>query len=277
MKRSPRPASQTFPSRIARNRKRSLGRTAPAATPVHVRTSGTDLDESTRRWIEDRATRRLAKYALHIERLSFRFEDVNGPRGGKDIVCRGKAVLSGLPSTIVQKRAHTPRQAFDLASRQLARGVDKAVRRVGRVEATQPSAAAVGVAVAPRRPSKNKAVTTQGSLIGRRVGRSWNNLLEAASRPEKRRGDAIVDTSLEGVSATDRKVGARATAKRNTLLNTRRATATLEDSATGAPSRKSTRRSANRTKSGSKLGRKTKRALHSPKARARRAIRKAKR
>lgn len=273
MKRSPRPASQTFPSRIARNRKRSLGRTAPASTPLHVRATGTELDESTRRWIQERAARRLAKYALHIERLSFRFEDVNGPRGGKDIVCRGKAVLSGLPSTIVQKRAHTPRQAFDLTSRQLARGVDKAVRRVGRVKATQPSAAEV----APRRTSKTRAATTQGSLIGRRVGRSWNNLLEAASRPEKLRGDAIVDTSLEGVSATDRKVGARATAKRNTLLNTRRATATLEDSATGTPSRKSTRRSANRAKSGSKLARKTKRALHSPKARARRAIRKAKR
>jgi hypothetical protein len=215
----------------------------------------------------------LAKYALHIERLSFRFEDVNGPRGGKDIVCRGKAVLSGLPSTIVQKRAHTPRQAFDLASRQLARGVDKAVRRVGRVKATQPSAA--GSTRSPRK--SNTATMEAGSLIGRRVGRSWNNVLEAASRPEKLRGDAIVDTSLEGVSATDRKVGARATAKRNTMLNTRRATATLEDSATGTPSRKSTRRSANRAKSGSKLARKTKRTLHSPKARARRAIRQSKR
>jgi hypothetical protein len=273
MTRPHRPATPNFPSRISRNRKRSLGRTPLSATPLHVRAIGTELDPSTRSWIEDRAARRLAKYSVHIERLSFRFEDVNGPRGGRDSLCRGKAVLSGLPSTIVQKRAHTARQAFDLTSRQLARGVEKAVRNVGRVVATR-SSAARGT---PGGPSKGKsaviASTRAGSLIGRRVGRARSNLLEAASRPEKLRGDAIVDTALEGVSATDRKVGARATAKRNTKLNTRRATVTLEDSATGRPSRKSTRRSANRAKSGSKLSRKVKRNLHSPKARVRRSVR----
>jgi hypothetical protein len=276
MKRSNRQVAQTFPARIAKGRKRSLGRTPPARTPLHVRAVGTDLDEPTRRWIADRAARRLAKYALHIERLSFRFEDVNGPRGGKDSVCRGKAVLSGLPSAVVQKRAHTARQAFNLASRQLARGVDKAVRNVGRVSGRGPERSAVEAK--PGLAKKRVAgLASAGSLIGRRVGRSWGNVLEAASRPEKLRGDAIVDTSLEGVSATDKKVGAGATAKRNTKLNIRSATATLEDSATGRPSRKSTRRSANRAKSGSKLSRKTKRNLHSPKARARRNVRRSKR
>lgn len=274
MKRSNRRVAQTFPARISKSRKRSLGRTPPASTPLHVRAIGADLDESTRRWIADRAARRLEKYAPHIERLSFRFEDANGPRGGRDSICRGKAVLSGLPSAIVQKRAHTRRQAFDLASRQLARGVDKAVRNVGRVRVPQPSTAQERPVPAKKHATKTASA---GSLIGRRVGRSWGNVLEAASRPEKLRGDAIVDTSLEGVSATDRKVGAGATARRNTKLNLRGATATLEDSATGKPSRKSTRRSANRAKSGSKLSRKTRRELHSPKARARRAIRRSKR
>jgi hypothetical protein len=274
MKRSNRQVAKTFPARISKARKRSLGRTPPASTPLHVRAVGTDLDESTRRWIEERAARRLGKYALHIERLSFRFEDVNGPRGGKDSVCRGKAVLSGRPSAVVQKRAHTARQAFNLASQQLARGVDKAVRNVGRVAGPQRAAVEAKAGPAKKRAT---ATASAGSLIGRRVGRSWGNVLEAASRPEKLRGDAIVDTSLEGVSATDKKVGAGATAKRNTKLNIRSATATLEDSATGRPSRKSTRRSANRAKSGSKLSRKTKRTLHNPKARARRNLRQSKR
>jgi hypothetical protein len=114
-------------------------------------------------------------------------------------------------------------------------------------------------------------VNPEGELIGRRVGRSRERLLLAASRPEKLRGDAIVDTSLPGVSASDRKVGARATAKRNTQLRAPRATATLEDSATGRPSRKSTRRSANRAKSGNELARKVKRKLYAPKARATRS------
>jgi hypothetical protein len=216
--------------------------------------------------VHDRALRRLGKYALHIERLSFRFEDVNGPRGGRDTVCRGKVVLSGAPSAIVQKRAHTPREAFNLVSQQLARSVDRAVQRLGRV--TAPARAAT-----PRRNVTTGLDAGAGSLIGRRVGRSWDKVLAAAERPEKARRDAIVDTSLEGVSASDRKVGRRGTATRNTKLNVRRATATLEDSGTGQASRKSTRRSANRALSGSKLARKAKRKLHTPKQRARRAKR----
>jgi hypothetical protein len=95
--------------------------------------------------------------------------------------------------------------------------------------------------------------------------------LRAAARPEKTRRDAVVDTSLPGVSATDRKVGLRGTATRNTKLNRAGMSAALEDSATGKPSRKNTRRSQNRAKSGEQLGRRTKRRLTSPKARARRA------
>lgn len=235
-------------------------------TPVHVR-ARTELDERTRRWIETRTKRRLGKFAPRIERMTFRFEDVNGPRGGRDSVCRGKVVLRGLPSAIVEKRAHTPREAFDEVSKQLARSVNEAVRDQERL--AKPKRAPRGVTAS----RVTEAVSPEGALIGRRVGRSRARLELAASRPEKKRGDAIVDTALPGVSATDRKVGARATAKRNTQLEARRATATLEDSATGQPSRKSTRRSANRAKSGSKIGRKVKRKLHEPTARVRRAKR----
>jgi hypothetical protein len=240
-------------------------------TPVHVR-ARTELDEKTRRWIANRTARRLGKFAPRIERMTFRFEDVNGPRGGRDTVCRGKVVLRGLPSAIVEKRAHTPREAFDQVSQQLARSVNKAVRDQGRlppVKRPRPP----GVARAAKRVASDPDEPS-GSLIGRRVGRSRARVELAASRPEKLRGDAIVDTALPGVSATDRKVGANATAKRNTQLRAQRAVATLEDSATGQPSRKSTRRSANRAKSASQIGRKVKRKLHDPQARARRAKRK---
>jgi hypothetical protein len=109
-----------------------------------------------------------------------------------------------------------------------------------------------------------------GSLIGRRVGRSRQNLIRAADRPEKRRRDFFVDTAAPGVSATDRKAGGGSSAARNTKLRLRRMGSTLEDSAR-KPSRKSTRKSANRAKSGSKLARRQKREIASPKARATRA------
>lgn len=268
MKHSDQRTAPAFPARVSRKTKRAAGRTDRRQTTLHLRTRGSELDVPTRAWVRDRAVRRLGKYALHIERLSFRFEDVNGERGGRDSVCRGKVVLSGAPSAIVQKRAHTPREAFNLVSQQLARSVGRAVRRLGRVSPAHTPAPA-----ARERSLSGSAEASSGSLIGRRVGRSWDRVLAAAARPEKARRDAIVDTALEGVSASDRKVGKRGTATRNTKLNVRRAMAALEDSATGRASRKSTRRSANRTLSGAKLARKAKRKLHSPKQRARRAKR----
>ena len=86
-----------------------------------------------------------------------------------------------------------------------------------------------------------------GSVIGRRVGRGTTAVDRALARPEKARRDAYLDTAAPGVSATARKAGGGSSARRNALARPRRATATLEDSR-GTPSRKSTRRSANRAK-----------------------------
>jgi hypothetical protein len=61
--------------------------------------------------------------------------------------------------------------------------------------------------------------------------------------------NSLVDTALPGVSASVRKVGAGSTAARNVSRRAARsAPYRLEDSGTGRPSRKSTRRSANRLK-----------------------------
>lgn len=90
-------------------------------------------------------------------------------------------------------------------------------------------------------------------------------------RPRRPRRDTIVDTSKPGVSATDRKVGAGSTATRNRSKRAaKKGGAALEDSATGRPSRKSSRRSTGRAKRESNLARRTKRATTSATARARR-------
>jgi hypothetical protein len=109
-----------------------------------------------------------------------------------------------------------------------------------------------------------------GSLVGRRVGRAEANLERALDRPEKRRRDAFVDTAAPGASASDRRAGYGATAARNTKRNTAGMQVTLEDSRT-TPSRKSTRRSANRMKGATALERARQRAVHGPTARATRA------
>ncbi len=90
-----------------------------------------------------------------------------------------------------------------------------------------------------------------------------------ARRPRR---DTEVDTSLPGVSATDRKVGAGRTASRNeSKAAARKGGAELEDSATGTPSRKSTRKTQGGTTTTSNLERRATRAVRTPKARATKA------
>lgn len=91
-------------------------------------------------------------------------------------------------------------------------------------------------------------------------------------RPPRPRRDTPVDTSKPGVSATDRKAGGLGTANRN---RSKRAAAKggarLEDSATGKPSRKSTRKSEGRVKRTTNLQLAATQRATSPKARATRA------
>jgi len=91
------------------------------------------------------------------------------------------------------------------------------------------------------------------------------------AKPRRRR-DTPPDTASPGVSAADRKAGGASTAARNRSTHAaKKATYALEDSATGRPSRRSSRRAANRAKPGSNLTRQKQREIRSPEALAERA------
>jgi len=87
----------------------------------------------------------------------------------------------------------------------------------------------------------------------------------------RRPGLPAPSTALPGVSATDKKKGAGNSALREKgPRHERKASVVLEDSLTGRPSRKSTRRSANHQKPDSNLQRRQTRKTTSPKNRAQR-------
>jgi len=132
-----------FATTVSRADRRSAGRTWAPATPLAVRTSGLAIDPDLRDRVHGRLGSRLGKFAPRIERLTVRFEDVNGPRGGKDVACRIKAVISGLPSVVVTELAADPVEAFDRAGQRLERVVRGAIGRArghGRLERIQPPA-----------------------------------------------------------------------------------------------------------------------------------------
>lgn len=242
-------------------------RAAPR-TPINIRMSGVGASPDVLAYMRERIGRRLGKFAAHIQRVTLRFEDANGPRGGADKVCRVKVVLNGFDSILAEDQADTVRVAFDKASHRCVRALQKALSRAG---ATAPAQRRRGQERAPTPAPKRPVKADSGSLIGRRVGRSAANLAEAAARPDKKRRDAFVDTSQPGVSATDRRAGAGHTARRNAKGSTVGAVATLEDSAQARPSRKSTRRSANRAKQDDALRRRQTTRAGAPSARARKA------
>lgn len=252
-------------TRAPRARKSSAGATAGRETPLTVLTKDVAISPALRQHVAARLGRALGKFAPHVERVTVRFRDLNGPRGGNDKSCNVKVVLSRLPSVVVEEQAETERVAFDRVAARTERAVrsaiDKERARLPRRKAKPRVAKPRVSARPPAKPAK--------SLLSRRVGRSAANLETALKRPEKARRDQLVDTAAPGVSADARKAGGKHTARRNTKRNMRGMVAALEDSLTGRPSRKSTRASANRSKQGAALTRRVKAEVATPRARVR--------
>ena len=86
---------------------------------------GVRLDDQDRAYIRRRLGEKLGKYASSIERVTVRVRDVNGPRGGIDLLCRVKVVLSGLPSVVVEQQSALHKPALTRA----LTGVERAVRQ----------------------------------------------------------------------------------------------------------------------------------------------------
>jgi len=258
---------ESFAEALPRATKKKRGRTDVETTPLAIR-SRIPLEPAFRELVRQRLGRKLAKFATHIERLSVRFDDDNGPRGGVDTVCRAKAVLSGLPSLVVEERGADAREAFRRVAGAFERAVRRTIERSGR-SAARPRKGRGPAPEPVARPSL-AARDDAGSLIGRRVGRGPEALERALARPEKARRDAFVDTAAPGTSASDRRAGYGATAARNTQRRAPRATVALEDSRT-EPSRKSTRKSAQRMRGSTALERNESLQRRTPGAQAARA------
>jgi hypothetical protein len=119
---------------VPRPVKRTAGRTVARLTPANIRVEGVRLDDDDSTYIRRRLGEKLGKYARRLERVTVRMRDINGPRGGVDIQCRIKLVLSGLPSVVVEERAERLRPAL---TRALA-GAERAVRRTLQRRRTRP-------------------------------------------------------------------------------------------------------------------------------------------
>lgn len=97
--------------------------------PTHVRAVGIGVGAEDRAYIRRKLAVKLKKFSSSIERVSVRLEDVNGPRGGVDQMCRIKVVLSRLPSIVVEQRHAMLRAAIDRALLSAERAVRRGLQR----------------------------------------------------------------------------------------------------------------------------------------------------
>ena len=81
-----------------------------AKVPIAIR-SDKELADAFEKRVRTQLSRRIGPTSS-VQRATVRFEDVNGPKGGLDTVCRIKLVITGRPSVLVEKRATSEPLAF---------------------------------------------------------------------------------------------------------------------------------------------------------------------
>jgi CBS domain-containing protein len=118
-----------LPTSIPRAAKHVRGRTHEIQPPGHIRVLGGTLNSADREAIARKLGMRLGRFASTIERVTVRLSDVNGPKGGVDHRCLIKAVLTGLPSVVVERRDSTLQRAANAAIGAAAQAVKRSVQR----------------------------------------------------------------------------------------------------------------------------------------------------
>ncbi len=183
------------------------GSTEAGTTPLAVHTQGVEIPAALEKHIRAKLGTRLAKYAVHIERVTARFEDMNGPRGGIDTECRVQVALVSRPTIVVHERARDARRAFDGVIDSLTRAVGRDLERAGFSErggarrAKAADAAPTRAAKAkkteveePRRTPKPARRSTRGSPDGLRSGIGLAKRAKARTlSPESKAAKAAVN------------------------------------------------------------------------------------
>jgi hypothetical protein len=176
--------SRKFPAKVPRSTKKTRGRTSVESTPISIRGDGPVLPEARDR-MRKKLARRIGHAAPMIERGTIRFEDINGPRGGVDKICRIKLVLSGHRSIQAEERGVSVEPAFERASSKVQQALEQVRRkrastRRGVAASSQrpdsaPERAPMKLKTARRAPSKkavkSKAPATKQRSHVQRAGR----------------------------------------------------------------------------------------------------------
>jgi Sigma 54 modulation protein / S30EA ribosomal protein len=121
--RAPLPAFLPRPAKVTRDRMDA------ASLPAHVRVIGGAIPDEDRDYIARKLGIKLGRFVSSIERITVRLSDVNGPKGGRDLKCQIKVVLSGLRSVVVHQTESTLTRTIERAIDAVSVAVHRTVQR----------------------------------------------------------------------------------------------------------------------------------------------------
>ena len=124
---------QPFAVAVAKSEKRNIGRSTTQQTPLDIRARNLELSVELMSYVARHVSFRLAKYAIHVTRITVRFENVGGPRGAVKCECKFGVALPGMGTVIVSSVNPNPRAAFDGAVDATERAVRRSLERYRRL------------------------------------------------------------------------------------------------------------------------------------------------
>ena len=110
---------------VAKSEKRNIGRSTWQQTPLDIRARKLELPVELLAHVARHTSSRLARYAIHLTHITVRFENVGGPRGAIECLCKFVVALPGRGTVIVGSANPSARAAFDTA----VNATERAVRR----------------------------------------------------------------------------------------------------------------------------------------------------
>jgi hypothetical protein len=190
--------------------KAGRGRTHVADTPLAFR-GDMRLDESAQKRARAKLGRALRSMAPRIERVTLRFDDVNGPRGGVDTRCRMKAVVAGAPSVVIEQKGRNPEEVLARATPRLRRALRELFDREGG-RMPPPTRMAPPPAGRSRRPAPTPS--EEGSRNRKRTRRNMTVALEHSRGKPSRKSTRRSVNRARGANKKTRRARSRATTPR---------------------------------------------------------------
>jgi putative sigma-54 modulation protein len=96
---------------------------------VKIRCADFELTEAIRAHAERRLAFAVSRWSDQLSDIQVRLEDINGPRGGDDKICRIQMRLKGHGEHVVEAHDSDLYQAIGIASERAGRKLERALSR----------------------------------------------------------------------------------------------------------------------------------------------------